>query len=211
MTCGIYLIENKQTGQKYIGQSVNIENRWRQHIKGYNYADGYIDKAISKYGSENFKYIVLEELPKDVNILNKREKYWIEHYNTFKDKKHYNLVIGGEGLGKGEDHPSFKKYYRIRAKGSNSANHKNYALINPDGKDIKYSINRSQLENDILKLENNIITEEELLKKHYRVVKHGFSNGRQRYVLIAPDGMHLKNSIYQDKLIKMALEFENKR
>lgn len=28
MTCGIYMIQNKQTGQKYIGQSVDIESRF---------------------------------------------------------------------------------------------------------------------------------------------------------------------------------------
>lgn len=31
MTCGIYMIQNKQTGQKYIGQSVDIESRYRGH------------------------------------------------------------------------------------------------------------------------------------------------------------------------------------
>ena len=29
MTCGIYMIKNKKTGQIYIGQSVNIEKRYR--------------------------------------------------------------------------------------------------------------------------------------------------------------------------------------
>ena len=31
MTCGIYEIKNKRDGTVYIGQSVNIENRWRAH------------------------------------------------------------------------------------------------------------------------------------------------------------------------------------
>lgn len=29
--CGIYLIENKTTGQKYIGQSTKILERWKNH------------------------------------------------------------------------------------------------------------------------------------------------------------------------------------
>ena len=31
--CGIYKITNKQTGDIYIGQSVNIADRWKQHVK----------------------------------------------------------------------------------------------------------------------------------------------------------------------------------
>ena len=54
MTCGIYLIENKKTGQKYIGLSENIEKRWYSHIHSPNLKTSYIDKAIRKYGKEKF-------------------------------------------------------------------------------------------------------------------------------------------------------------
>ena len=40
---GIYCIENLISGKKYIGQSVNIQNRWNHHIcelnKGIHYND----------------------------------------------------------------------------------------------------------------------------------------------------------------------------
>lgn len=209
MTCGIYMIKNKKTGQMYIGQSVNIEERWRQHNKGYNIDYQYIDKAIAKYGIKMFDYIVVEELDNDINLLNKREKFWIQHYNTFKDNKHYNLVVGGSGFGSGKNHPSFKHYYRIITKGSNSANNKNYALINPNGEAIKYSIDREQLEEDIWNLENGNITEEELLKKEYRVVKHGFVKGKQRYVLISPQGKHLKHSINKENLLMLMFQLQS--
>lgn len=32
MTCGIYEIKNKQDGRVYIGQSINIESRWKAHL-----------------------------------------------------------------------------------------------------------------------------------------------------------------------------------
>ena len=50
MVCGIYMIENKNTGQKYIGQSVDINRRYREHIRGSNISHSYIDDAIQKYG-----------------------------------------------------------------------------------------------------------------------------------------------------------------
>ena len=34
MTCGIYKIENKESGKVYIGSSKNIEKRWEAHEVG---------------------------------------------------------------------------------------------------------------------------------------------------------------------------------
>lgn len=94
MTCGIYMIINKKTKQKYIGQSVNIERRLSRH---FNYTGNfYIGKAIQKYGRNNFEVKILEELPRDKNLLNKREQYWISYYNTYKNDNDYNLTPGGD-------------------------------------------------------------------------------------------------------------------
>lgn len=93
MTCGIYMIKKKDTGQMYIGQSVNIERRWKEHIsKGKD--KSYIDRAINKHGQDNFVLIIIEEAPKE--NLNDREQYWVQYYNTYHDFNHYNLSLGGE-------------------------------------------------------------------------------------------------------------------
>lgn len=93
MTCGIYMIKRKDTGQMYIGQSVDIERRWRQHIRKGN-DKSYIDKAINKHGQDNFILIIIEEVSK--KQLNNREQYWINYYNTYKDDMNYNLTPGGD-------------------------------------------------------------------------------------------------------------------
>lgn len=88
--CGIYKITNKINGHSYIGQSVNIYERWHSH----KYADcksSVIHSAIKKYRVENFNFEILERCPREQ--LNEREIYWIEYYNTYKDG--YNLTIGG--------------------------------------------------------------------------------------------------------------------
>lgn len=92
--CGIYFILNKKTNQLYIGQSINIERRFYQHKKGYSQSR--IDNSIKKYGEENFIFGVIEELPIDKKILDKREMFWIKKYDTYKNPIHYNLTPGGD-------------------------------------------------------------------------------------------------------------------
>ena len=89
---GIYKITNKLNGKVYIGQSVDIDTRWRQHVNAKdNFA---IHRAIQKYGKENFKFEVLLECP--VDMLNVWERDMIALYDCISPKG-YNLTEGGEG------------------------------------------------------------------------------------------------------------------
>lgn len=93
--CGIYMIENKNTKQRYIGQSIHIYQRWNEHInKPQLYM--YIDKAIAKHGVDNFELKVICELEQDDDLLNEMEKYYIWKYNTYENDFHYNLTPGGD-------------------------------------------------------------------------------------------------------------------
>ena len=98
---GIYKIENLVNGKKYIGQSVDIEDRWRDHkwLANNSYSGKYpLYNAIRKYGLNNFDFSVIEEC--EINQLNDREIYWIKYYKTFihqTDSQGYNLTRGGDG------------------------------------------------------------------------------------------------------------------
>lgn len=96
MTCGIYKITRKDTGQMYIGLSEGIEDRWYGHIYSSNLKCSYVDRAIKKYGADKFDLEIIEELPNDRPLLMKREKYWIAYYNTYENDFHYNLSPGGD-------------------------------------------------------------------------------------------------------------------
>jgi len=87
---GIYKIENKITHQVYIGQSLDINRRIKQHLHS---KDTPIDFLIQKYGANNFAFEIVEECAQ--NELNEKEKYWIDYYNSYEDG--YNKTRGGKG------------------------------------------------------------------------------------------------------------------
>ena len=207
MVCGIYLIENNITHQLYVGQSVDVKERWRHHRDNPNQGSR-IDEAIQRYGPNNFSLTMITELPKDAAVLDAHEKYWIKFYDTFNNRSHYNLTVGGQGMGVGQDHPSFKGYYRIRKGQINKNGKRNYKLVNPDGEVILHSIHKDNLLKYVDDLENGIITEEDLFKKDYVIVKHGMYRDKQRYVLKSPEGKQLKHSCDIKKLEALKEKYE---
>ncbi len=64
MICGIYYIRNLKNGRLYVGSSVNIEERWKNHRnllrRGAHHAP-ILQKAWNKYGEDLFKFEVVEE------------------------------------------------------------------------------------------------------------------------------------------------------
>lgn len=81
--CGIYKLTDQITGQSYIGQSVNVHERFRTHIKTaltYGKASNKLYQAMQKDGLYNFTFEILEEVPR--SDLNDREAYWIGFYKT---------------------------------------------------------------------------------------------------------------------------------
>ena len=94
----IYKATSKTTGKVYIGQSSQtLQERINQHNShAFNYQYNYhFHNAIRKYGKNDFDYEIIESDIKDHNILNKREKYWIEYYNSYYNG--YNSTLGGDG------------------------------------------------------------------------------------------------------------------
>ena len=93
----IYKITNKINNKVYIGQTNRtIEIRWKEHCRHLK-SNMPICKAINKYGKENFLIEKLEECS-DI-LLDKREQYWIEYYNSFNKENGYNATFGGQNSG----------------------------------------------------------------------------------------------------------------
>ena len=81
---GIYKITNIDNGMCYIGQAVDITERWKQHIKRGIGADpptqNKLYPAMLSIGVENFTFEIIEECAG--NLLNDREDYWQEFYQA---------------------------------------------------------------------------------------------------------------------------------
>ena len=90
----IYLIKNNINNKLYIGQtSQGYLVRFKQHLKLLKpHESQAIHKAIKKYGKENF-HVELIETCHSLEELNKKEEFWINHYNSFNNG--YNLRMGG--------------------------------------------------------------------------------------------------------------------
>ena len=91
---GIYKITCLLDNKIYIGQARDISDRWKTHIKcglGIDTPSNKLYTAMLKEGVENFIFEVIEEF--SVNDLNKKEKYWIDYYQS--NIYGYNMTAGG--------------------------------------------------------------------------------------------------------------------
>jgi len=81
---GIYRITNIKNEMCYIGQAVDIADRWRQHIKRALNAEprtqNKLYPAMYKEGIENFTFEIIEEC--EQSKLNDREDYWQDFYKA---------------------------------------------------------------------------------------------------------------------------------
>lgn len=91
----IYAIENLINGKMYVGQTIDLERRKKQHFSPSS-KRSYICDAIQKYGKDNFDFCLIEAC-RFRDELNSKEIYWIKELNTMSSIG-YNLTPGGESM-----------------------------------------------------------------------------------------------------------------
>lgn len=96
----IYKITNLINEKVYIGQTTTtIDHRWGQH-KTYRNKRNHLYSALDKYGIDNFKIEEISHYTRNtkeklIQILNKKEIYYIAKYNSINPDFGYNISIGG--------------------------------------------------------------------------------------------------------------------
>lgn len=93
---GIYKITNQETKECYIGQSVDIAKRWKDHAKCGLDIDrpqgNKLYQNMIEYGLWNFTFELLEECPREQ--LNEKEKFYISLYDSC--NYGFNSTIGNK-------------------------------------------------------------------------------------------------------------------
>ena len=80
----IYKITNDKNDKIYIGQTIRpVEQRYTRHMRDAERGvlDTHFARAIRKYGSQNFKWEIIDTADSQEE-LNLKEQYWIRYYDS---------------------------------------------------------------------------------------------------------------------------------
>ena len=140
----IYKITNIINNKVYVGQTTEtLEKRFKRHM-GYqkNSNDTKFYRAVKKYGVENFRIDLIEEVETQEE-LNIREEYWIRELDSV--ERGYNSYYGGFASGGDtlSEHPNLeniKEKIRTTKLGGNNPNSTKLKCIDLDT-GIEYSFN----------------------------------------------------------------------
>jgi group I intron endonuclease len=94
---GIYKITNTTTGKIYIGSSINVDYRIKQHFKclrGNYHRNSHLQLSFNKHKEISFVWDLICEC--DKNELLKKETEYILKYKSFDRKIGYNILINAE-------------------------------------------------------------------------------------------------------------------
>jgi len=101
---GIYLIINKENYKTYVGSSIDVERRWKQHRSSLcrdKHDNSYLQNAWNKYGEENFIFSIIEELG-EIILLEKVLKVEQWYLDNFISEYNINRKASGCNYFKGK-------------------------------------------------------------------------------------------------------------
>jgi len=176
---GIYCIRNIINNKVYIGKSINIYYRLKNHIGALNgkirkHENEYLINSWYKYGKENFEYFILEYLDKEESILSERELYWINYYDSINPSKGYNLrldvsskCIVSTSTREKLKIATSKRFEKLEEREKVSKHFKNFWKKNPDIlREMSNKVSKAKCKYKILQY-----TKEMVLIKEYNSVK----------------------------------------
>lgn len=92
---GIYQITCSVSNKIYIGSSVNVKKRWRDHrsaLRKKSHVNPHLQSAWCKYGEESFVFELVEEVSKNDHLL-EREQWWLDRTKSYDRNTGYNINV----------------------------------------------------------------------------------------------------------------------
>jgi len=134
---GIYTITNCSNSKVYVGSSNNIDRRWKQHIyalKKNTHYNHHLQCSWNKYGSEAFKFEIVEECP--VSVLIEREGYWL---STVPETLSYNVaqIVEGVVCHSEETRLKMSKAHKDKAYSRKGQGARSWTFTNPKGERVE--------------------------------------------------------------------------
>jgi len=188
---GVYQIVNKVNSKRYIGSSIRIKNRLREHknalVKNIH-PNRKLQNAWNKYGEEKFVFEQLE-IVSNVDVILKREQYWIDKYKA--SDTGYNILSVAESPSGFKHSESTKLRMSLASKGKKKSQEhcQNIAIAkigNEYGKGVVLSKEARKSISEKLKGNKNgcghIVTEEHKAKlsECMKGNKHGVNSSRMK-------------------------------
>jgi group I intron endonuclease len=100
---GVYAIFNKRAGKVYVGSSINIANRYKDHLKllsGGRHHSPHLQRAWNIDGPEAFIFKLICPVTEHSEMLS-REQYWMDFFASYDDAVGYNMCpTSGNCLGR---------------------------------------------------------------------------------------------------------------
>jgi len=126
---GVYEYSFKQGGRKYIGSSINLSKRHRDHIyslKNNTHPNKDFQKDYNLYGIENLLYTILEIVDNLELLLKKNSFKEFKNY-LFSKEQFYLDIHGAQDFLHNKDYRFFKLLYNksVIAKGTKNKNYEN--------------------------------------------------------------------------------------
>lgn len=170
---GIYCIKNTINGKCYIGQSIKLKNRLKDHLRNWNnpiYENIIIYKAFKKYGIENFSISILKTFRSALTTETKTnldywEKYYIKEYNSYNNG--YNATLGGDAGVLGLKH-SPETIEKI----SKNSKHQQDLIREEKSKDSQNWIKVKDIETDEIYIFKSRLEIQEILNLHAGVIRN---------------------------------------
>lgn len=111
---GIYIIINLRDKKKYLGSTINLKTRKRNHfayLKKGKHENKYLQRAFNKYGSDCFEFQIIELCEKE-ECRSLEQKYLNEIFSSKQNRKQYyntNPNASCPPTMKGKDNPNYGK------------------------------------------------------------------------------------------------------